>query len=208
MWFFHFHQSFFSSVETLKRSKVCSAANGDSVSLMGTDATIWWPAHFLLLHHCHVLHSLIWRGGGYVCFCIYSPSFTFNLLLWWLVRLYLICTNKDNDLPKNDSNSYPPLSSLPSPVFPGSWSNFYRIQFHKWKWPKYSDPGSVWAFTLQGGRCPATWIRLFPHPDLIFHNCEQEKKSQQLWFESLSHADQESVTEPTVSATFSSVQKL
>lgn len=34
------------------------------------------------------------------------------------------------------------------------------------------------------------------------------RKKSQLWFESLSHADQESDTEPTVSASFSTVQKL
>lgn len=134
MWFFHFHQSFFSSVETLKRSKVCSAANGDSLFdgyrcnnlvTCSFPAVASWP--------CFTLFNLGrgW-GGDHACFRIYSPSFTFNLLLWWLVRLDVICTNKDNDLPKNNPDSYPPPSSLPSPVFPGSWSNSYPIQFHKW----------------------------------------------------------------------------
>lgn len=53
-------------------------------------------------------------------------------------------------------------------------------------------------FCLQCGRCPVIWI---------FHDCEQEM-SQQLWFESLSHADQESDTDPIISAFFSIVQQL
>lgn len=110
MWFFHFHQSFFSSVETLKRSKVCSTVNGDSLFdgyrcnnlvTCSFPAVASWP--------CFTLFNLGrgW-GGDHACFRIYSPSFTFNLLLWWLVRLDVICTNKDNDLPKNNPDSYPP----------------------------------------------------------------------------------------------------